>query len=83
MFGTVFQVLAWICAATWFVWPFVFVGTLTGLIRRAVQRPENTAQEQRENTLRGWGFAAGFSCSWCASPQGASDNSGLKKLGLV
>ena len=48
MFGTVFQVLAWICAATWFVWPFVFVGTLTGLIRRAVQRPENTAQEQRE-----------------------------------
>lgn len=61
MSGTVFQVPAWICAFTWPFWPFVFVGTLTGLIRRAVQRPENTTPEQRENTLLGWGFAAGFS----------------------
>ena len=29
---------------------------------------KNTGTGTAGNTLLGWGFAAGFSCSWCASP---------------
>lgn len=50
-------VLISICSVTWLVWPFVFVGTLAGQIRRVA----DTAQEQRGNRLIAWGFAAGFS----------------------
>lgn len=58
---TILLALLSACSLTWFVWRFAFVGTLTGLIRRAVRRTENTTQEQRENSLIVWGFAAGFS----------------------
>nr|WP_308505655.1 hypothetical protein [uncultured Agathobaculum sp.] len=58
---TILLALLSACSLSWFVWPFAFVGTLTGLIRRAVRRTENTTQEQRENSLIAWGFAAGFS----------------------
>ena len=61
LFDSFFQVFGAIGMVSWFVWPFAFVGTLTGLIRRAVRRTENTTQEQRENSLIAWGFAAGFS----------------------
>lgn len=61
MFETGLWVLINICMFTWFLWPFLFIGTLTGLIRRAVRRSENTTQEQRENSLIAWGLAAGFS----------------------
>ena len=54
-------VLISICSPTWFVWPFVFIGTLTGLIRRAVRQPADTGQAQRKNSLIAWGLAADFS----------------------
>ncbi len=41
---SILLVLISICSVTWFVWPFVFIGTLTGLLRRAVCQPAETAQ---------------------------------------